>query len=171
MKWLGLLLIFAACSGYGLLLDYRKKMRLREIENFIFVFELLRAEIDYGLTPIGEACLNVAEGAMPQVAAIFRDFEKGMSQRECAELGVLWRQSLDRNWNQFHLEAGEHQILEQFGIAVGYLDKGLQKKNIDMVLSRLGHLKEQATEQFERTSRLYTTVGMLVGAGVVILLI
>ncbi|MGL4344900.1 MAG: hypothetical protein ACRCTE_06875, partial [Cellulosilyticaceae bacterium] len=129
MKWIGLLCVVIGCTGVGMLMDAKKKLGLQELENLIFVFELLRGEIDYGLTPLGEACHIVAASALPEIRGIFEDFEERMNERITEDLDQIWRQSIREHKERLHLQDESVEVLKQFGTAVGYLDKEMQKKN------------------------------------------
>ncbi|MGL4737719.1 MAG: hypothetical protein ACRCW2_09735 [Cellulosilyticaceae bacterium] len=171
MKLFGLLMVFAGCTFMGFLRDYHKKQHMKELENMIFAFELLKSEIDYGLTPLDEACKNVARSSLPQVGSLFGYFAEAIEKREAVDLGLVWRQGIMANRQALHLEDKVYPLIEPFGVAAGYLDKEMQKKNIDRVLESLRHLYEGERVHYEKSSKFNTTMGMLAGASVAILLL
>ncbi|MGL4345721.1 MAG: stage III sporulation protein AB, partial [Cellulosilyticaceae bacterium] len=63
------------------------------------------------------------------------------------------------------------EVLKQFGTAVGYLDKEMQKKNIEILLGKLRHIYTRDQENYEKKSKLNTTIGMLAGVCVAIILV
>lgn len=171
MKLFGLLMVFAGCTFMGFLKDYRKKCHMKEFENLIFAFELLKSEIDYGLTPLEEACKNVARSSLPEVGGLFAYFAEAIEKREVVDLGSVWKQGIASNRSHLHLEEKVYGLIDSFGVAAGYLDKEMQKKNIDRVLESLRHLYEGDRLHYEKSSKFNTTMGMLAGASVAILLL
>lgn len=171
MKWVGLMLIFIGCTAIGFIMDYKKRLKLKEVENLIFSFEVLKSEIDYGLTPMEEACVSVAASALPQVGQVFKEFAEGIAARETIDLNQLWHRTLENQQSKLHLDGECYEVIEQFGSAAGYLDKEMQKKNIQMVLDKLRHLYQNQQAHYEKTSRLNTTMGMLFGICIIIFLV
>ena len=53
---------------------------------------------------------------------------------------------------------------------MGYLDKEMQKKNIEITLGYIEHKIEELNKKYEKNGRLYRSLGILGGCLVCILL-
>lgn len=171
MKWLGLGIIFVACMMGGIWVDQDQRKRLKELDEMIYLFELLKGEIDYQLTPLKEACQNVGRRSQEGVGKIFMAFAELLESKTSTEVDQMWRQSIERYKDELHLLQQDYEILEDFGGACGYLDKQMQERNLQMTIEKIEHERKGAQEKYERCSKLNKSMGILIGAAIVIFLI
>lgn len=171
MKMLVLFLIFICCSLFGIWLDQDERKRIKEIETFIYLFEMLKGEIDYQLTPLMAACNKVAGYAKGAVSETFYDFSRQLGEGEAQELKVIWEEALAKSKGRLHLKAADYTLLETFCGSDGELDKNTQKRQIEILLDKLEHTRKVSEEKYERCTKLNRYLGVLIGAALVIFLI
>lgn len=171
MKWIILGIIFLLCCMIGVWIDEDQRKRIQELEKFMYAFELLKAEIDYQLTPLREACLEIGRREENRVGEVFERFANKLEEKESTNLNQMWKEALELYRKNLHLKAGDYDLISEFSGACGYLDKAMQKRNIEMVIDKIAHEKKRSQEQYERCSKLNKTLGVLAGATLVILLI
>ena len=171
MKLFGIILVFIGCSLCGLVIDGHEKKRLKELEKFIYIFELLKAEIDYMLTPLKEASLCVAEHATREIKEVLRDFARQMEDKESVDIDAMWKGALKSQRANFHLGEADYELLYSFGSACGYLDKEMQKKNIEMLIYKLQEELTTARHKYQKNTKLNKYLGILIGACISIFLI
>lgn len=171
MKLLGLMMIFVGCAFVGFLMDAKNKKRLKELEALVQSFEQLKGDIDYRLTPLPEACIHIAGSSGQGVGHIFRNFGMSLDERKCTDTGGLWREAIEKEKHRYSLQQEDYEVLYGFGRQSGYMDKEMQKKQIEFVLIRLRELVAYAQANKEKSSKLYTGMGILIGACLCILLI
>ncbi len=164
MRLLGIGLVFISCSLGGFIMDGYARKRLRELEQFVYVFELLKAEIDYRLTPLEEACYVVASFSIPTLASLFEGFGKLLQGRQSANVAGMWEEAIACKVEKLHLKEEDIEILQSFGKACGYLDKTMQSRNIDMLITRLKQELEKAKNQYDKQGKLNRSLGILIGA-------
>lgn len=171
MRWIILGIIFIMCSLMGIWIDEDQRKRVKELESFAYLFGLLRGEIDYQLTPLKEACVQISQREHKNIGPIFAVFAKQLEAKESADLNEMWKVSLDTYRGKLCLKQMDYEILESFSNACGYLDKNMQKRNLDYVIEKLEHERKISQEKYERCSKLNKSLGVLVGAALVIFLI
>jgi len=171
MKLAMLILIFVCCSLFGLCMDNDERKRLKELEQFIYLFEMLKGEIDYQLTPLMTACHKVAGYINGGVSQTFCFFSQQLEMENEKELGAMWHSALEKGKHFLHLKSSDYEILEGFGSNDGLLDKYLQKRQIEIVIDKLEHERKQGQEKYEKYSKLNRYLGMVVGGAIVIFLI
>lgn len=171
MKYFCLGGIFIICCLVGFWIDEGQRKRINELETFIYVFEILKAEIEYQLTPLKEVCMHIGEREKNSVGYVFSRFAQILEQKESVDLSGMWQTALESQKDALHLKVDDYVTLETFSGACGYLDKELQKRNLEMVIDKITHEKKRSQEQYERCSKLNKSLGVLVGATLVILLI
>ena len=171
VRWMILGLIFVVCSLIGIWVDEDQRKRIKELERFEYLFGLLKGEIDYQLTPLKEACFQVSERESQELGGIFAHFAKQLEAKESADLNMMWKQSLEAYKGKLYLKTSDYEILETFSQACGYLDKNMQKRNLDYVIEKIEHERKLSQEKYERCSKLNKSLGIILGAVIVILLI
>lgn len=171
MKGLGLAVIFMCCTLCGIWRDEDQRKRIKELGRLIYLFELLKAEIDYQLTPLKEACVQISYHEPSIIKEIFLSFAKELDKKQYVDLQTMWQKALEAHRAKLHLQESDYTLLLGFGDACGYLDKNMQKRNLDMVIERIEHERKLSEEKYERCSKLNRALGMLIGGVLVIFLI
>lgn len=171
MKLIGISLILLGCTISGFIVDGWEKKRIKELENFIYLFELLKRDIDYQLTPLREACSSVIRFASDEVGKVFENFEKQMAERASWNVEEMWQNAIDEEKQKLYLKAEDYCILNDFGKACGYLDKEMQEKNIEMVIAALKTSTVEAKRHYDKNTKLNKYLGFFIGACISIFLI
>lgn len=171
MKLAMLSLIFICCTLFGLCMDNDERRRLKEMEQFIYLFEMLKGEIDYTLTPLISACYKVAGYVKGGVSQTFYFFSEQLEVGSEQEFGAMWHSALERGKYFLHLKPLDYEILEGFGSSDGLMDKYLQKRQIELVVEQLEHERKKGQEKYEKCTKLNRYLGMLIGGALVIFLI
>lgn len=172
MKLLAIGLVLLGCTLGGIWLDEDQKKRIEELEKFIYLFELLKAEIDYRLTPLREACLIVGKKTNHKgIEGVMINFAKSLEDKESVSVEEMWEQAINAKKSAFHLQEEDYKLLYDFGGACGYLDKNMEKRNIEMVLDQLITKSKEAKVKYQKTSKLSRSLGVLVGLGLSIFLL
>lgn len=171
MKVIGLILIFSCCTLMGVWLDEDQRRRLKELEKFIYLFELLKGEIDYQLTPLQQACEHICQYETGKVRQVFLSFSQQLAAKKSVAVEKMWQEALVSQENQLHLKDEDYRLLREFGNCCGYLDKAMQTRNLEMVLEKLRHQQGLLEKKYEKSVRLNRSLGMLVGGALVIFLI
>ncbi len=171
MKTIGISLILLGCTISGFIIDGWEKKRIKQLENFIYVFELLKREIDYQLTPLREACHKMVRFANRDVGEVFKSFEHEIEDKVSWDIEEMWQGAIARQRHNLCLKDEDYSILNDFGKACGYLDKEMQGKNIEMVLDGLKMRTKDAKKHYEKNTKLNKYLGFFIGACISIFLI
>lgn len=171
MKLIGISLILLGCTISGFIVDGWEKKRIKELENFVYIFELLKRDIDYQLTPLREACKSVIRFASGEVGQVFENFEKQMAEKNSWNIEEMWQKAIDDQKQNLYLKEEDYNVLNGFGKACGYLDKEMQEKNIEMVIAALKTSTAEAKRHYDKNTKLNKYLGFFIGACISIFLI
>lgn len=171
LKMIGICMVFIGCSLTGIAIDLRYRRRVKELEELIYALECLKGEITYRLSPLQEACHTIGNQINPSVGALFITFSNLLKQKEVDNIYELWRQALKREAHHFHFNNEDYEMIYEFGRGLGYLDKKMQQANIELFLNRLQNTLEKALKEQEKSSKLRTGMGVLIGVCISILII
>lgn len=171
LKVIGVMMVFAGCSLTGFVIDLRYRKRVKELEELIYALECLKGEITYKLTPLQEACETIGGQMRYGVGAFLITFSKLLKEKKVDDVYVLWKKALKRESYRFHLIDEDYDKLDEFGRGLGYLDKNMQQVNIELHLNKFKSTLDKALREQEKSSKLRTGMGILIGACISILII
>lgn len=171
MKWIGAILVFTACTGFGLAFaDYQKK-RLRAIRILKKAVITLRGQILYANAPIGEALKETGERMPDPVRFFFLAVAERLEEGEGSSLREIWKEELGKIQEEWALEKQDLSDFEQFGSELGYLDLSMQEKTLNLYLERLEWTEKTFQSSLDGKVRLCASLGVLSGIFLVIVLI
>jgi len=164
----GLLIIGSSIMG-GAYMASKSYFRLRDLREMKRAFGILISEIDYIQSPLQEAALNVSAKCSAPINSIFKDFSKGLS----GEVNVweLWSEVIESSKRDCYFVAEDLEIFKSFGKTLGYLDREMQIRNIEMQIDYISQKVDELERTWEKSRKMYLSLGALGGAMVVILLI
>lgn len=178
MRTIGYLLLFLACAGGGwygsLLLEKRKQQLL----GLLRMAEYLSREIDYQLSPLGEAFYHTArrleepwKGFCLRVSARLEENLKEEREGEKKEdFMEIWEEQVAYVGN-YHLWKKDLEILKRMGKGLGQLDKEMQLLQLRMAKDEIEEARLEACEEKKKKGRLYPMLGTCMGAlGILLLL-
>ena len=171
MKWIGIAMVFTACTLYGFLIDLNQKKRVRELNDFAKAFELLKGEIEYRLTPVAQALRYVAPLTSMSISAVLMAFSDQLEAKSSAEVFLMWQDAIDQHRGCFHLKESDYKFLYEFGDMVGNMDKNMQTRSLERIIGCLKKEHVCAKEKYDRTTRINKYLGILVGVCISIFLI
>ncbi|OOO00172.1 MAG: hypothetical protein ATN35_08635 [Epulopiscium sp. Nele67-Bin004] len=169
MQLIGIGLILASCTVAGFVYDDFAAKRVRSLEQLLVGFEILKGEIDYQLTPLEQALDTAAY--MTEDGGLFTSFREQLEMRTEVDTKKMWATAINETKEQLFLNDDDIKVLMEFGNAVGYLDKELQKRNIEWTVTRLTGIKDEARIKHEKQSKMYRGLGALIGLSISIVLI
>lgn len=171
MKWVGIGLVFFGCTSLGFIIDSFQAKRIKELWYFIYTFQILKGEIDYSLTPLPQACKITAKLSANNINELLSCFADDLSKKLSVDTEAIWQKSIENKKPQFNLNKEDWQIVGEFSKGIGYVDKTMQKQNLDRLILQLNERYQKAKERYDTTSKLNKRMGILVGACISIFLI
>lgn len=171
MKGIGLAIIFIGCTLFGIWKDQDDKKRIKELERFIYLFECLKGEISYQLTPLVEACTRISEHEGYGIKKIFNEFVSQLERKESIDLRGMWQNALRKYKGELHLCEADIQLLLGFGEGCDYLDQAMQERNLELLIFKMRDYVGEVKRVYEKQNKLNKSLGALIGAGLVIVLI
>lgn len=172
LKICGIVLILLSSAGIGFNASSIMRLRLDELNELKKMILMLRGEIKYTRTPLGEAFAVIAR----RTNGIYSEFFKNTS----AELAKLNGKSLSEIWQeQFkcemmiksHLSDKDQRWLLQLAEGLGYLDKEMQLGTIELYVEQLDAMILEGAKNFEKNSKLCKALGISAGLFLAIILI
>jgi len=145
------------------------RCRERSLKELICGLEVVRREMQYSLAPLGDLFRLGAAQTTGNVSVIFAEVAECTDDMNGVDFKTNWVQILGRH--QLYLTEADLIVLRQLGAVLGRYDGDEQLRAIETAIDRLGTLCRFAEERSGRLGKVYTTLGMVSGAFVFLLLI
>lgn len=166
MHLFGTFLLFAAMSGFGLICAGDLKRRPRELRSLIDALELLHHDIGACSLPTPDALAHV--GGMSTGGT--RAFFLSVSDKLCHSNGSF-SQLWEEESNKLNLLKKEDRIaVIRLGNHLAQYDASSQCDAIQACITYLCQSEQQARRYSQDYSRLYTGLGMTLGAMLAVIL-
>ena len=173
LKYLGAALILISAPGLGMYLAGQWKERLRLLEKLRQMIYFLKGEITYSHAPLAEALERVGRRSGGPLGDMFVRASERICTQEGESLQEIWSGEIRTT------AAGAKKLpltradLEQFtalGEHLGYLDVDMQERTLLLYLEQLDLSIEYLQAHRQEKCRLYTSLGVMGGIFLVIVM-
>lgn len=163
LKWIGCGLVTVSCGALGCFKAGQWKERRKTLEQLRKMVNLLKGEILYAHTPLGDALRQVGEKSQGPLKDFFLAVSRRLSAQEGLPFFDIWRQEAEKLSGDVPLDEKARQDLKGLGEHLGYLDVDMQERTILLYLEQLelslGYYREHEREH----CRLCASLGIMGG--------
>jgi stage III sporulation protein AB len=170
LKLLGAMLILLSATLFGFSKAQQYARRPKHIADMVRALQRLETEIVYGATPLPDALFAVSGSCPPPVRQIFRYAAEELGRAGGRSVQNIWRQSVVVHWKQTAMKASEQEMVDQLGYTLGLSDRADQVKHLRLAVQQLHGEIETAQEERKRFESMWRSLGLLIGALIVILM-
>lgn len=169
MKYIGLLLLFLTSAGIGLLLSERLNKRVKELELLLAFLDRLKTCLNYQNLPTDEMIEQLADDPSCQALPFLIPCRELL--RRSVNFPEAWKKSVLRAKDKMALKEEDFSQLLSLANIIGSSDTEGQLNAISMTEELLKCQRKEALDFKEKKGRLYRSLGALMGAGMVIILL
>ncbi len=170
LKWLGIGMVMfgSVCTGLWYRLRYLGRLtNLRECQRALTI---LRGEIQYGRTPLPEACREVERRIRGAGQLFFRQVAGKLCEGK-APVEQIWQESAEEIFSSMQMKTQEREEWIRLGSTLGYLDVEMQLRSLDLYLQHLQTSIDQASAECRSRTRLYPLLGTFCGVLICLVLV
>lgn len=171
IKILGFIIVIISTSLIGFFYSYKESFRISDLSEMKKALTILKSEIEYALSPLSVALLNIADKTKNPISNIFSQVSYEIEKRSGQEISDIWKKSLLDNSIKTYLVKEDIQYFESFGKCLGYLDRQLQLNNIEITINYIKDKIEILNIKSEKNKKMYNSLGILSGILICILFI
>lgn len=170
IKFIGLISVVGISIAIGKLLAKGYINRVRNLLDFITVFNILYTKIRYNQEILENIFLDVQKEIKRDVSKIF--YEVGTTY-ETSDLPIsdIWNSVVEKYFRDLDLTFEDERILIDFGFSLGRTDIEGQLKSIELTIEKLKGQLFYAKEARDKYSKMYQTMGTMGGIAIAIILI
>lgn len=171
IKAIGALLVILSSSLLGMLMSSKYSLRHKEIRKLRFSLQMLETEIVYGSTPIPYACNNVSSKCDNPWRGFFKAVSDNLLERRFFSMEEAWNQAMIEKLSDSYINTIDKELLRSFGRVIGKSDTEDQKKHFKLIYAQLEHHEKMAEEERRNNEKMYKSMGFLLGAAILIILV
>lgn len=174
LKITGSLCIIGATTLYGRGLAGEYTDRLNTLKSLKRAFNILKGELRYGVETLPTAFMHVEARCSPEdeeVKMFFRNVAEQMTRENNIRIKEIWEEEAKALAKAAHLNGAECDSLIQVSECLGYLDLTQQINNIELYLEGLEDDIQTLSTKYSDTCKLYTSLGVMAGLFLTIVLI
>lgn len=169
MKITGCILIVTGTSGYGFWMAARYGERLKMLEQLRQMIFLLKGQIIYANAPLEEAFEAVGNRTEGALSELFYRVAGRIREQQGEPFVQIWKEEID-GLGPEALTQKDRLALAGMGEHLGFMDRDMQERNLLLFLEQLDlEIQGLRAHKQERT-RLYTSLGVMGGLFLAILL-
>lgn len=173
-KLIGSGMIIIATTSFGLTFISEYKKRLNTLIKLVSLFTSLRNEISYNFEELSNVCINVSKidtEKNSEVNHFFLNIGSGLKSKETSDMKQLWKTQVYFLAKKTKMTKQDTDKLILLGETIGGLDINHQLSRINLYIDSVNNDIEMLTKECEKIQKLYTSLGIISGLFITILLV
>ena len=166
IKYIVLVLVFAASLGIGNLIAKKYVNRVKELKEMKNALNMFETKIRFTYSSVPEIFEDISKQVDGSIGEVFRVASVKMKIKSAGE---AWNESIDSS--EMNLIDEDKTILKNLGKLLGKTDVDGQISEIKLVNEFLDTQIELAENERNKNEKMYKTLGGIVGLTIVIILI
>lgn len=166
LKYIMIFLVFLISFLVGNLISKKYILRVKELKDFKNALNIIESKIKFTYEPLPEIFVQTSKLLSKNISAIFVQASNNMKSLNAEE---AWNKSLEESSTNLYKEDIEN--IKNFGKMLGKTDKEGQISQLELTKTFIEMQIEKAKVEEEKNSKMYKTLGVIVGLAFVIILI
>ena len=166
LKYIILCLIFLITFLIGNIISKKYILRVEELKDFRNALNIIENKIKFTYEPLGEVFVETSKLLSKNISQIFIIAKNNMKDTNAEE---AWDIALKES--STYLNKDDIENIKSFGKMLGKTDKEGQINSIELTKTFIEMQIEKARIEEEKNSKMYKTLGTIIGLAFVIILI
>lgn len=162
-------MILFSSSSIGFLVAHKISLRPQQLQQIKTALEMLKTEIDYGMTPLPEAFNKLSQNLQSPVAELFRlakiNIEEGLVAQEA------WQKAVTEVISELALLEEDRNVILDIGCNLGNSSSADQIRHLQLAQEKINNLYQEAVLEKQQKVKLWRYLGVLTGLLVVIIIV
>lgn len=166
LKCILLIMVFLIATYIGILSANRYKNRVVDLKEMQSALNMLETKIKFTYSPLPDIFEEISEHVNPNISHVFRMASIKMDNMNATQ---AWEQAIDISYTNLNKE--DINTIKGLGKLLGKTDVEGQVSEIELVKKFLETQIDKAESECNKNEKLYRTLGIVSGMGIVIILI
>ncbi len=164
-------MVILSSTAMGVYFSTLTKGRVHDLKAFKKNICLLRGDIRYAGTPLPEAMSMIGNRSNDHFKEFFLGLADEYQQMKGETFVEIWRKGTETYLKETYLTVADREQVARLGENLGFMDKEMQIKTIDLYLEQLDLEIEDSQQSVREKTRIYNLLGVLAGVFVTIIFI
>ena len=160
-----------SAAAIGFLKAEELKVRVKRLQELKRMMMLLQGELRFHRAALSEAFESVAERMEDPFQSFLSETAERLEQRESGGFEGIWEEMSEKLLRTEGFQKGDDRLLEVLKNGLGYLDLTMQTETLNLAMIQAEEAIAIAKDQQESRGKLYRTMGVTVGALLILLII
>lgn len=166
IKFILLVVVFLTTTYIGISLSNKYKDRVIDLKEMQLALNMLETKIKFTYSPLPEIFTEISEQVNSSISNIFKIADSKMKNMNAGE---AWQQAIKESNTNLNYE--DINTLRGLSKLLGKTDVEGQVSQIEIVRNFIETQIKQAEIECQKNRKLYKTLGIVTGLGIVIILI
>ena len=167
-KIIGAVCIMGVCGGYGYFLAWQKNLEKHLLGQLSQVLCFMECELQYQMTPLPNLCIKCARETSGILKDIFSSLSVALRSQTLPDPSYCMDTVLAKRRD---IPPQTGTVLSLLGSQLGRFDLGGQVQCINLVKDTCNRTLSSLEEQTQQNGKRYKTLGLCVGAALIIIFI
>jgi stage III sporulation protein AB len=168
LKIIEIIFIIILCSILGILKANTFSKRVIELKNIKSALNIFKSKIQFTFEPISEIFTEISNSVYLNEENIFNTTNFILNSNQEKYINLAWNKAINITKNSLNNE--DKEILKMLSSNLGKSDKSGQISSIDVIDKFINTQIEQAEIEKLKNTKLYKTLGTVIGCTIGILL-
>lgn len=166
LKYILIFLVFVISFLIGNIISKKYILRVKELKDFKNALNIIESKIKFTYETLPEIFIQTSKLLSKNISEIFAQATNNMKDLNAEE---AWDKALEESNTNLYKEDLEN--IKNFGKMLGKTDKEGQVSQLELTKTFIEMQIEKAKVEEEKNSKMYKTLGTIVGLAFVIILI
>lgn len=171
LKAVGMGAIFLSCTAIGFCMSAELRERAKNMRELERIVQILKGEIEYAGTPLQEVFGEAAARTEKKFRKFFLEAAKAMDAHDGRTLSAIFESCARQELQGCALKKEDIRRFCAMGGRLGYLDRRMQLRILDMYAQELVRERALAEEEYRQKEKIYRQLGAAAGVFFVLLLL
>lgn len=165
------IVVLISSSLLGILYGGIFSKRERNLRDLEYNIRLLESEIIASNSPLPIALENTYKKGKGDIKDIFLNIERDLLNNEREDMFKSFLSQENLLKKKYMLKKEDISIFLFLGKILGKTNKEDQEKNLKFIIKQIENIKDEANIEKNNNVKLYRTLGVLMGLGIIIIII
>lgn len=169
IRYLFFILILIGSTSIGFLISNKYTYRLKELNEILNLINILQNKMKFTRLPLADIFYDLSQiSSYPNIAYFFKDISKNIRENS---INVAISKVIQENQNMLNLKKEDYKLLIDLAMILGKTDIEGQISEIEQFKILLKSNIHKAQIDVEKNSKMYRSLGTIVGLVIIIILI
>ncbi len=160
------ILIFSSSTYIGILISKQYSNRVNELKDLKLALNILKTKIRFTNEPLYNIFDEIANTSNGNISNLFNNVCKKLKNNSASD---AWEETLDTV--PLSIKREDRQVIKSMGRMLGKTDINGQLSEIELTENFLETQIIDAENEKNKNEKLYRTLGMITGVGIIVILI